>query len=90
MLIGQDSEEEEEEREVPAADVEEENVLVPASEEAVVSMFALSSNPNLSTMKFKGKIGTKPICALIDSGTTHSFIDPELNVKFPKLPLRRL
>lgn len=58
-----------------------------ATEEAVVSMFTLSNNPNLSTMRFKGKIGTTVICALLDSGSTHSFIDPAvlqgINCKFP-------
>jgi RNase P/RNase MRP subunit p29 len=44
--------------------------------EAFVSMHATSSATHTSTMKFKGVIGSKPIFALIDSGSTHSFINP--------------
>jgi Retroviral aspartyl protease len=42
----------------------------------VVSMCAISSNSQLSTMRFKGKLGTREICALFDSGRTHSFVNP--------------
>lgn len=51
----------------------------------MVSMQATSGNPNLKTMK---SIGTKPIFALLYSGSTHSFIDPD-EMKFTiKLPAR--
>ncbi|KAJ3687882.1 hypothetical protein LUZ61_017046 [Rhynchospora tenuis] len=29
-------------------------------------------------MKFKGKIGNVPVCALLDSGSTHSFVNPNV------------
>lgn len=48
------------------------------TEEAVVSMHATSTNPSLKTMKFKGQIGKRPVYALLDSGSTHSFIDPRV------------
>lgn len=48
------------------------------AEEAIVSTCATSSNPRLSTMKFKGKIGNRDVYALLDSGSTHSFIHPEV------------
>jgi Reverse transcriptase (RNA-dependent DNA polymerase)/Retroviral aspartyl protease/Retrotransposon gag protein len=45
-------------------------------EEAFVSMHATSPNQQPNTMKFKGQLGNTPIYALIDSGSTHSFINP--------------
>jgi Retroviral aspartyl protease len=47
-----------------------------AIEEVVVSMHATHSNPFMQIMKFKGQVGTNSIFALLDSGSTHSFIDP--------------
>jgi Aspartyl protease len=47
-------------------------------EEAFVSMHASSNSQQTSTMKFKGFIGNTPISALIDSGSTHSFINPAI------------
>jgi hypothetical protein len=46
------------------------------AEEAIVSMQATTSNPKSSTMKFKGYIGKIPVTALVDSGSTHSFVNP--------------
>ncbi|XP_078181502.1 uncharacterized protein LOC144575281 [Carex rostrata] len=53
------------------------------SEEEEQAMITLCTHDNLQaqiakTFKFKGYIGEVPVCALIDSGSTHSFIDPEL------------
>jgi Reverse transcriptase (RNA-dependent DNA polymerase)/RNase H-like domain found in reverse transcriptase/Retroviral aspartyl protease/Retrotransposon gag protein len=45
-------------------------------EEAFVSMHATSPNQQPNTMKFKGQLGNTPIYALIDRGSTHSFINP--------------
>jgi Ty3 transposon capsid-like protein len=45
-------------------------------EEAIVSMHATTNNPKVNTMRFKGYIGKTPITALIDSGSTHSFVNP--------------
>lgn len=33
------------------------------------------------TLKYKGQIGNIPICAMIDSGSTHSCINPSINKK---------
>ncbi|XP_078180776.1 uncharacterized protein LOC144574637 [Carex rostrata] len=44
-------------------------------EQAIVNLCNGEYN---SSMTFKGKIGTIPICALMDSGSTHSFIHPNL------------
>jgi Retroviral aspartyl protease len=45
-------------------------------EEAYVSMHATSQTFSYNIMKFKGYIGETPICALLDSRSTHSFINP--------------
>jgi Retroviral aspartyl protease/Ty3 transposon capsid-like protein len=75
MLVGQHTEQEEDG--VPAEmnnnPPEEEQQV---TEEVIVSMHATSNNPCSNTMRFKGQIGTFPIFALIDSGSTHSFVNP--------------
>jgi RNase H-like domain found in reverse transcriptase/Reverse transcriptase (RNA-dependent DNA polymerase)/Integrase zinc binding domain/Retroviral aspartyl protease/Integrase core domain/Retrotransposon gag protein/Chromo (CHRromatin Organisation MOdifier) domain len=48
------------------------------AEEAIVSMHATSNSPVSNTMRFKGFIGTVPVFALIDSGSTHSFVNPSV------------
>ncbi|KAJ4750063.1 polyprotein [Rhynchospora pubera] len=45
-------------------------------EEAVISLFSTPEAKRVKNMKFKGAIGKTPICALIDSGSTHSFVNP--------------
>ncbi|KAJ3704209.1 hypothetical protein LUZ61_007914 [Rhynchospora tenuis] len=52
-------------------EVEEEQV-----EEAVISLFNANGAKRVKNMKFKGTIGEIPICVLIDSGSTHSFVNP--------------
>ncbi|KAJ1703813.1 hypothetical protein LUZ63_003592 [Rhynchospora breviuscula] len=47
-------------------------------EQAVVTMFNSKTNPKVKVMKFKGQIGTIPVCALLDSGSTHSFVNPNV------------
>ncbi|KAJ1688260.1 hypothetical protein LUZ63_019650 [Rhynchospora breviuscula] len=44
--------------------------------QAVITMCAPSSLKNHKTLKYKGFISSTPICALVDSGSTHSFINP--------------
>jgi Reverse transcriptase (RNA-dependent DNA polymerase)/Retroviral aspartyl protease len=39
-------------------------------------MQVTTSNPKSSTMKFKSYIGKTPVTALVDSGSTHSFVNP--------------
>jgi Retroviral aspartyl protease len=48
------------------------------TEEAIVSMHATSNHPMGNTMRFKGQIGRQPVFALIDSGSTHSFVNPQV------------
>jgi Retroviral aspartyl protease len=50
--------------------------LAPSLEDAFVSMHATHHHPNTNTMTFKGELRTTPICALLDSRSTHSFINP--------------
>jgi hypothetical protein len=69
MLIDQENELEEYE----LNGEKEETTIV---EEVVVSMFASSINSHLSTMRFKGKIGSKEVYALLDSGSTSNFVHP--------------
>jgi hypothetical protein len=47
-------------------------------EKAIVSMHATSHNPVHSTIRFKGQIRTVPVFALIDSGSTHIFVNPSV------------
>ncbi|XP_078150323.1 uncharacterized protein LOC144545634 [Carex rostrata] len=47
-------------------------------EHEVVTLSAPIGTINNRTLKYKGMIGNIPICALIDSGSTHSFIQPSL------------
>jgi hypothetical protein len=39
-------------------------------------MFVISNNPHLTTLRFKGRVGGREICALIDSGNANSFVNP--------------
>jgi Retroviral aspartyl protease len=47
-------------------------------EEAIVSMHVTAKNPVHNTMRFQGVIGNLPMFALIDSGSTHSFVNPSI------------
>jgi predicted glycoside hydrolase/deacetylase ChbG (UPF0249 family) len=47
-------------------------------EEGVISMRATHHNSFVQTMKFKGQIGKNINYALIDSGSTHNFVDPAI------------
>lgn len=41
-------------------------------------MHATTTNPQINTMRFKGKIGDIHVYVLFDSGSTHSFVDPTM------------
>ncbi|KAJ3685964.1 hypothetical protein LUZ61_015128 [Rhynchospora tenuis] len=47
-------------------------------EHAVITMCADHSPSNFQTLKFKGMLDSVPICVLVDTGSTHSFINPSL------------
>jgi Retroviral aspartyl protease len=52
----------------------EENVT--EVEQAIVSMFDINDNKAVKIMKFKGKVDKMSVCALLDSGSTHFFVNP--------------
>jgi hypothetical protein len=72
MLLGEEPIDPPDE-DTPVSAVVGENML---TEEAIVSLHATHSNPSLNTMRFKDQIGRMTVCALIDSDSTHSFVDP--------------
>jgi Retroviral aspartyl protease len=76
VLVGQDEEE------MGSITREEETQLegIPndQTEEAIMSMHVTSSNPLANTMQFKVHIGEQPVFALIDSGSTHNFVNPSV------------
>ncbi|KAJ3685430.1 hypothetical protein LUZ61_014594 [Rhynchospora tenuis] len=47
-------------------------------EETVISLFAAKDASKVRNMKFKGLVGQTPVCALIDSGSTYSFVHPDV------------
>ncbi|KAJ4754640.1 polyprotein [Rhynchospora pubera] len=64
---------------------EEETVV-----QAEISMCVPNGQPSTRTLKFKGMIGQIPICVLLDSGSSHSFVNPAviqcLPHKLTKIP----
>jgi Retroviral aspartyl protease len=72
ILLGQEQYSKEEEN--LSESVQDASVDCP--EEAIVSMYATHTNPYMTTIRFKRQVGTKPVYALLDSGSTHSFVDP--------------
>ncbi|KAJ3703314.1 hypothetical protein LUZ61_007019 [Rhynchospora tenuis] len=54
-------------------------------DQAVITMCTDQQAQNFQTLKFKGELGSTPICVLIDTGSTHSFINPALvdSAKWP-------
>jgi Retroviral aspartyl protease len=71
MLLGESEAIAEEEKTEPVQD----ETVNPPLEEAFVSMHATSYNQRPNTMKFEGQLGNTPIYALIDSRSTHNFIN---------------
>jgi Ty3 transposon capsid-like protein len=76
MLLGQELKDEDEGKQVNNLEVDEAEM----AEEAIVSLYATHSHPQMSTMRFKGQVGLKHVYALLDSGSTHSFVDPTVLV----------
>ncbi|XP_019200240.1 PREDICTED: uncharacterized protein LOC109193863 [Ipomoea nil] len=50
----------------------------PGEEPAEVSLYAMMGGEGLNTIKLLGAIQRQPIVILVDSGSTHSFLDPKL------------
>ena len=61
-------------------DSEKENRMF-AEENPQLSIHALEGTYNYQTMRLKGSVGRKGICILIDSGSTHNFLDARMSVK---------
>jgi Retroviral aspartyl protease len=76
VLVGQDEEESGSITREEGAQLE--GIPNDQTEEAIMSMHATSDNPLANTMQFKGHIGEQPVFALIDSGSTHSFVNPSV------------
>jgi hypothetical protein len=54
------------------------NELAANIEEDVVSMFNTKQSKAVKIMKFKGEINKVHVCALLNSGNTHSFVNPSV------------
>lgn len=81
VLSGHEVEEQEEEEEevFEEAIAEEEEEI----EQARISMCNENDRKKVRTMRFKGEIAQVPICALLDSGSTHSFINSNVIERLP-------
>jgi hypothetical protein len=44
-------------------------------QETIASLHATYNHFEQSTMRFKGKTRSKPVCSLLDGGSIHNFID---------------
>lgn len=77
--IGGDQEESEEE-------IEEQEQQIQTAELLVISVHALSGVPSPKTMRLVGNIGNFSVIILIDTGSTHSFVDENVARKI-KLPV---
>jgi carbamoylphosphate synthase small subunit len=74
--------EEEEVLEEPSQDeaVEREGVseMEENLEEQLVTLCSFTNSGSTRTLKYKGMMGNTPICVLVDTGVTHSFINSVL------------
>ncbi|KAJ3685492.1 hypothetical protein LUZ61_014656 [Rhynchospora tenuis] len=50
---------------------------------AEISMYAPNDQNSTRTLRFKGMIGQTPICVLLDSGSSHSFVNPAVIQEVP-------
>ena len=75
---------------VQLVEIEDDGVLVEQQEEnngvARITLYALFGNPSSTTMRVKGRINNHEVVSLLDSGSTHNFIDAAI-LPILKLPL---
>ncbi|KAL5861508.1 hypothetical protein ACOSQ4_002804 [Xanthoceras sorbifolium] len=74
MLMGEDEEEQEIDTEIE--EVQEESVPEICKEEMSISHHALTGCAGLQTIRLRGKVKHREITILVDSGSTHNFLDP--------------
>ncbi|KAJ4770480.1 polyprotein [Rhynchospora pubera] len=67
-------ESEEDEEELKEIELPEDDEL--EVEQDMISMYNSSDRRKVNSMRFKGQIGKLPVYALLDSGSTHSFVNP--------------
>jgi hypothetical protein len=79
--MGVDEEPREEENAEEVLPVEELDDDVVNGELLGISLHALVGSPTPCTMRLMGKIGAQMVVVLIDTGSTHSFIDPNIAKK---------
>ncbi|XP_047328916.1 uncharacterized protein LOC124932358 [Impatiens glandulifera] len=59
--------------------VDDPSLLQPNSlEEPAISLHALTGSKNFQTLQIRGKIGSLPVVILIDTGSTHNFINSRI------------
>ncbi|KAJ1700090.1 hypothetical protein LUZ63_008602 [Rhynchospora breviuscula] len=78
MLEAVEMEEDDSIYELPMTDDNVEHSDEPVLEHGDISMCTPHDCPGSQTLKFKGYIQHKPVIALLDSGSTHSFIHPSI------------
>jgi len=49
-----------------------------AKQEAEISIHAMEANCSSQTIRLMGHINNKPVSILLDTGSTHNFVDPKL------------
>ncbi|KAL5759632.1 hypothetical protein ACOSQ2_018470 [Xanthoceras sorbifolium] len=74
MLMGEDEEDQEIDTEIE--EVQEESVPEICKEKMSISHHALTGCAGLQTIRLRGKVKHREITILVDSGSTHNFLDP--------------
>lgn len=73
-------------------EIEDETLYEEEPKEPLISIHALTGLPSFSTMRVKGAMGTRQLHILIDSGSTHNFLDVKLakRLQCPVNPIQSL